>query len=393
MRVRELTAHLVRLPLRRRIRHASHVRESTDNIIIRCTLADGTEGYGEGVPRDYVTGESAESALALLKQTDWSGQLAGAAGDCTNFAAAVALAESLRMAAVPGDERGCAGNAARCAVELALLDAYGRYFQQPLSAVTQLVAPALYYPRPRVRYGLAITGARGLKLVLAALVARFYRFADVKLKVGIAGYDDVKRLRWLRRLVRRSVRLRVDANEAYDASEAAERIAELEPFGIDWVEQPIPHEQAEALAELRRQVRVPIMLDESLCSLSDAERAVAGRWCALFNVRLSKCGGFIPSLRLVEYAAAQGIDCQLGCQVGESALLSAAGRHFACSLRGLRAVEGSYDRHLMRYSLSRCDLTFGYGGWASALVGGGLGVEVDTATLARLTMRKEPLFA
>jgi L-alanine-DL-glutamate epimerase-like enolase superfamily enzyme len=393
MRVRELTAYIVRLPLRRRIRHASHVRVSTDNLIVRCTLADGTEGYGEGVPRDYVTGETAESALALLKQTDWPGQLAGAAGDCADFPAAVALADALQLAPVPGDQRGCAGNAARCAVELALLDAFGRHFHQPLSTLTKLIAPALYRPQARVRYGFAITGARGLKLVLAALVARFYRFADVKLKVGIAGYDDVKRLRWLRRLVRRSVRVRLDANEAYDASEAADRIAQLEPFGIDWIEQPLPHEQAEALARLRRQVRVPIMLDESVCSLRDAQQAVAGQWCDLVNVRLSKCGGFIPSLRLMQYVTAEGLGCQLGCQVGESALLSAAGRHFACSVAGLRAIEGSYDRHLLYHSLSRRDLTFGYGGWAGALTGGGLGVEVDTLTLNRLTLRKELLFA
>ena len=58
----ELTALLVRIPLRKPIRHASHTRDSTDNIIVRCVLEDGTEGHGEGVPREYVTGETAESA-------------------------------------------------------------------------------------------------------------------------------------------------------------------------------------------------------------------------------------------------------------------------------------------------------------------------------------------
>ena len=75
---------------------------------------------------------------------------------------------------------------------------------------------------------------------------------------------------------------------------------------------------------------MPIMLDESLCGMVDAEEAIAGGLCDLFNIRLSKCGGFIPSLRLVQVARRHGLGCQLGCQVGETAILSAAGRHFAC---------------------------------------------------------------
>ena len=81
------------------------------------------------------------------------------------------------------------------------------------------------------------------------------------------------------------------------------------------------------------------------------ERAVARGECDLFNLRLSKCGGFIPTLRLAQFAKAHGLACQLGCQVGETAVLSAAGRHFAASVGGLRFLEGSYDRHLVREAL------------------------------------------
>ena len=56
----------------------------------------------------------------------------------------------------------------------------------------------------------------------------------------------------------------------------------------------------------------------------------------------------MPTLRLAQFAKQHGIGCQLGCQVGETAILSAAGRHFAGSVADLRHVEGSYDRHLVR---------------------------------------------
>jgi muconate cycloisomerase len=133
------------------------------------------------------------------------------------------------------------------------------------------------------------------------------------------------------------------------------------------------------------------MLDESLCSLVDAERAVSQKLCDLFNLRLSKCGGFIPSLRLAQFAKQQGLGYQLGCQVGETAILTAAGRHFASSVADLRYIEGSYDSHLVREALATEDLTFGWGGWAAAISRPGLGISLDSAALARVTIRKEQL--
>src|SRR5258707_10560909 len=111
--IAEMTFYHVRIPLRKAIRHASHSRTDTDNLLIRCVLDDRTEGWGEGVPRDYVTGETIDSALALLRASDLKSQLDG----CADFAAAAALAERLRLPAVPGDDRAIHGNAARCAVE------------------------------------------------------------------------------------------------------------------------------------------------------------------------------------------------------------------------------------------------------------------------------------
>ena len=147
----------------------------------------------------------------------------------------------------------------------------------------------------------------------------------------------------------------------------------------------------ESLPEVRKQIKTPIMLDESLCGMFDAERAVQLHACDLFNIRLSKCGGFIPSLRLAQFAKRNSLGYQLGCQVGETAILSAAGRHFAGSVADLAAVEGSYDRHLVKESLSKEDLTFGWGGRGPLLVHSGLGITLDAAALANVIVRKEQL--
>jgi muconate cycloisomerase len=388
MHVVALEARQVRIPLYRAIQHATQFRTESDNLVVRCQLSDGTVGWGEGVPRDYVTGETIDTCFDLLQRSDLGSQFESV----DSFERAAAVAERLRLAPVPGDDRGCQGNAARCAVELAVLDAYGRALGEPLMNVTRLLTPKLYAPRPEVRYGAAITKARRWKARVYPLVIRLLGFTQLKVKVGIPGVDDVTRTRVIRRWAGPMIDLRLDANEAWTPAEAAARIRQLEGFRITSVEQPVPHAEVASLAEVRKQVSTPIMLDESLCSMTDAERAAAGGWCDLFNLRLSKCGGFIPTLRLAEFAAANGLGCQLGCQVGETGILSAAGRHFATSVGGLKYLEGSYDRHLVRNWLTAEDITFARGGVAPALVGVGLGVTVDTDKVDAATVRREVLF-
>jgi L-alanine-DL-glutamate epimerase-like enolase superfamily enzyme len=387
MRVVELEARHVRIPLRRKITHATHTRTETDNVVVRCVLSDGKVGYGEGVPRDYVTGETVESCIELLKRSDLEKQLTPA----NDFAEAVQVAERIKLAEVPGDDRGIQGNAARCAVELAVLDAFGRSFGEPLMNVTKLVAPDLYEAREEVRYSGAITKAKGWKAAVYPFVMRLMGFKHLKVKVGIPGYDDAKRLRAARRWGGKKMDIRIDANEAWMPDDAREHIHALRNFGISSVEQPLKHEDAAALAALREQSPIPVMLDESLCGMVDAERAVAGKWCDLFNIRLSKCGGFIPSLRLAQFAVRHGLGYQLGCQVGETAILSAAGRHFATSVKGIRYLEGSYDRHLVWEALSKEDLTFRRGGRVRILVGCGLAVDIDPDRVTWVTQRKENL--
>jgi len=80
-----------------------------------------------------------------------------------------------------------------------------------------------------------------------------------------------------------------------------------------------------------------------------------------------------------------GLGYQMGCHPGESGILSAAGRHFASTVRDIRYREGSYDRHLLKELITHEDITFGYGGRAPALTGPGLGVTIRHDVLARHT--------
>src|SRR5438874_2536724 len=175
MRVVELTAYHIRIPLKRAVKHASHTRTDTDNVVIKCVLSDRSQGFGEGLPRDYVTGETIDSVFDLLKRSDLAAQMES----CRDFAAALVLAERFQLAPVPGDARHCAGNAARCAVELAMLDAFGHAFGEPLSLVAQRLAPELYQPRDRVQYSGIIASSKGRRVGAYVAVMRIYGFRQI----------------------------------------------------------------------------------------------------------------------------------------------------------------------------------------------------------------------
>jgi len=385
MSISLITLCKVCVPLKKVVRHASKQRSESENLVVKVTLSDGTTGYGEGVPRPYVTGETLESSFAALGRQDW----ARLVGNPSGFEQVVERMERLTLPEIESDPRGMAGNAARCAVELAILDAFGRRFGEPVGRAVELAKieglERFLKPRP-VRYSGAITAESSRGERVSAVKMRIYGFHQVKIKVGVRGQDDPLRLKWLRRILGRRMDIRLDANEAWTASELIDRVRALLPFGPTALEQPVAHAEVDLLAQLRPRLGVPIMLDESLCGFPDAQAAVANGTADLLNVRLSKCGGILPSLRIIGLARHAGLGVQLGCHPGETSLLSAAGRHVASRVAGLRYVEGSYDRHILAANLTRRDLTFGYGGRAGPLGGPGLGVEVDPALLEALTV-------
>jgi L-alanine-DL-glutamate epimerase-like enolase superfamily enzyme len=303
--------------------------------------------------------------------------------------------ESLSLPEIESDPRGMAGNAARCALEMAILDAYGRRFDESVGRVVELVKidglRRFASPR-RVRYSAAITAESPRAERISALKIRIYGFRQVKVKVGTEGQDDARRLERMRKFLGRRMDIRLDANEAWPASELVDRVEPLRRFRPTALEQPVPHSEVWALSELRPRLGVPVMLDESLCGWPDAVAAVEQGTADILNVRLSKCGGILPSLRIIALAQRSGLGVQLGCHPGETSLLSAAGRQVASRVSGLRYLEGSYDRHILAANVTRHDVTFGFGGRARPLHGPGLGVEVDPASLDAITRSTREVF-
>lgn len=394
MKIRSLTAFEVPIALKTAIRHASYTRRNNDTLFVRCELTDGSVGWGEGLPRPYVTGESIGSVWRHLQATDFA-QLADVC--LVSPADAVRALTDLSLPDVPADPgitaRECFGNSVRCALELALLDAVCQSADCSVSEVIRELPEAveLFAPREDVHYSGVITAATGLRQWRSPLKMKIFGFRHVKIKVGTPGIDDVISVGRARRILGKTVDLRLDANEAWNCDNVVQRIKALVSFNPACLEQPVPHSQVQGLADVKSSISTPIMLDESLCCKEDALRAIAAGTCDLFNLRISKCGGIIPCVRLAAMARQHGLGYQLGCQVGETGILSAAGRQFACNIGQIRYLEGSYDRFLVRRSVTKEDLTMRYGGRASRLTAPGLGITVDETIIQQTAVRKRSL--
>jgi muconate cycloisomerase len=159
------------------------------------------------------------------------------------------------------------------------------------------------------------------------------------------------------------------------------------------VEQPVAKDDFAGLQAVGAAAGLPVIADESLCTERDALRLIELKACQIFNVRLSKCGGLLAATRIRRLAAAAGLRCQLGCHVGETSILAAAGRHFALCDPELLYMEGSFAPFLFARDPVAQAVVFGPGGAARELDGPGLGIEVLDPVLNELAVARHQFTA
>ena len=370
MLVRKLDIWRLKLAFQLPVKHNLKTHTGSENIVVKVTTAGGLSGYGEGIPRDFVTGETMAESLKFLE-----GTLAPAFMNRsfeTPQALKAALAESWldpKAAACPG---------AFCALECALLDAGGKTWNLP---VADIIGPRL---KDRVVYSAVLPMASPAQMGRLLKVVKDAGMRFLKLKVGDAG--DLEMLEMARQALGWEIDLRVDANAAWSAAEAVERIREMARFRISSVEQPVAKDDFLGMKQVREGVEVPISADESLCTEADARRLIDLKACQIFNIRLSKCGGLGASARILKLAQEAGVRCQLGCHVGETSILSAAGRAFALCAGDLAYIEGSISPYLLTRDPVENPVLFEGGGLAYALPGPGLGVQPQDNVLCELAV-------
>jgi L-Ala-D/L-Glu epimerase len=206
-------------------------------------------------------------------------------------------------------------------------------------------------------------------------------YSCFKVKVGLP--DDDERVAGVRAAIGSWPALRLDANGAWGPEEAVRRIARLEPYDIQLVEQPC--RTLEELALVRPLVSVPIAADESVASPEDVRIAAAARACDAVNVKLAGAGGFTAAGQAVREAQAHDLRPFLSSTLdgpwGIAAALQLAASERISLACGLGTLE-LFDARIARALPSPAD------GLMAVPEGPGLGVNVDDDALAEVLVEE-----
>ncbi|WP_181304811.1 dipeptide epimerase [Rufibacter sp. XAAS-G3-1] len=306
------------LPLLEPFAIATGTQYQVENVVVQVQLADGTFGLGEAAPFPAVSGETQESTLAVLQELE--NHLLGK--DVKNWRT---LAKEL-------DELAPQAPAARCGLEMAVLDALCKHYQMPLyvffgGAKTQLITD------------LTITAGDEAHAAASAksIVERGFSIIKVKTE-GVDVEYDLRRLQAIHTAAP-TAKLIVDGNCGYDLPRAQRFVHSLSESKIPVIllEQPLPRESWEDLAVLASTCPFPIAADESARSASDVARLAQDQSASVVNIKLMKCG-VLEALQMAALAQVHGLGLMIGGMV-ESILAMTFSAHFAAGIGGFDFVD------------------------------------------------------
>ena len=303
----DLTVKLKFRPCELRLAHrwAIAARQASDLhqvVLVELSDGEGVTGLGEAAP-SALYGESAATASAFFQQVD-AGKLSFA-----DVAAGMGYLETI----APGQE------AAKCALNIALLDGAAKRAGQPLHSFLNFGFRENHHV---TSFSIGIDTPEVIRQkVLAAA-----QYPVLKLKMGDA--RDRENLAALRE-VAPAKPVRVDANEAWKTKEQALRMIEwIAGDGhIQYIEQPMPRgAEGKDLAWLKERSPLQLFADEAYHTGKDAARCVEGFHGV--NVKLVKTGGVSGALEALRTARRAGLRTMIGCMIETSVLIS-AGAHLA----------------------------------------------------------------
>lgn len=355
------------VPVRRPHKMSFTTLEAVNFAFVRIETRDGPVGWGEAAALGGPTWseESAESIAATIERylAPW---LKGR--DATAI-------EALRVEM----SRRIQGNPfARAAVEMALWDLNGRALGVP---VHRLLGGRVR-DRVPLSWSLAVASPEDELREAVEMTSRGHRIFKIKTAARSVS-EDVDRVRRIREAVGPEVKLRIDANQGWDRATALKAIRAMEPHDLDFVEQPVPRWDFEGLAEIGRQVSVPIMADESCFTPQDAIALARLGGVSILGLKLTKSAGILGTMAIARIAEAAGLGCYVGCMIETSlgtaaylqVALAATPVTWGCELFGPLLLTGDVVRRPVEYA----------DGCILAVDGPGLGVEIDEAALKEWT--------
>lgn len=369
LKVKKITIYQIKIPFSVQVTHNLAARKESSGFLVEIEDVSGLKGYGEGTPRKYVTGEGIEETKSELKKIGSHFIGHGFNG----YGSFLGLLEEYSNNFLHSPS-------AYCAYEIALFDLYAKKHSVPLWKLLSdtPVQNEIFYS--------SILPILPQKNRLAILeLTKKYKISQIKAKASNTISETIEVISEAKHILGREANIRIDANGAFSAAEAVKLANSITERGlfISVLEQPVAKEDFQGLKEVEDKTGIPVIADESFCNERDLNTIIEKKICKGLNVRISKCGGLLKSKAFVEKAQEAGLFCQLGCHVGETSVLSAAGRHLAVACGPFKFIEGCYSKFLLKDDLVEKPLEFGLFGKASIPMEPGLGIKVNQSAIER----------
>jgi len=206
---------------------------------------------------------------------------------------------------------------AKASIDMALWDIMGKSLNMPVHRL-------LGGSKPEKIPNVGLVGIDEPEVV-ADVASEFVSNGYKGIRLKIAPGHDVDCVAAVREAIGDDVDLRVDCNQGYRVSEAVKMIRNIEPYGIEMVEQPTIWWDFNGLAEVAAAVDTPLMAHESMYLLSDVKNLIdAGAFGVLGLKTYRPWGGITGASRLLEMARVMNIPCMFHDDLELSVSLAAA---------------------------------------------------------------------
>jgi L-alanine-DL-glutamate epimerase-like enolase superfamily enzyme len=295
------------------------------NAFVEITLSNGVTGIGAGNPSEYVVGENLAQCLEALQENNLEFLMGRDIREMQQLIYEI----NIKFPHNPS---------ARAALDIALHDAFTKFLDVPL----------VKFLGQKVKT-LPTSNTIGIKNVEDTVrEAEDYckrGFKILKVKLGKNVTEDIERLVKLREKFGYDIVIRIDANQGYDVNQTIDFYHKTKHLQLELIEQPLPAAHVSEMKNLPDEIKNVVAADESLISPQDAIQLITPpRAAKIFNIKLMKCGGIDPALKIADVALLGGVDLFWGCN-DESIVSITAALHsaFACSNTKYIDLDGSLD--------------------------------------------------
>jgi len=331
-----IEAESLRLNLKKTIRHAAATRNKGESIWVQAKR-NGNSGFGEGCPRIYVAGDGLESSLTWIKKNFSNGKVK------------FETLEDLKQWAKENEKEIDSYPSAWCAIEMAMLDLLARERGCSVEKILGLddgklssrYTAVLEYDKKKEYFNLAnqylLFGISDFKIKLCGNLKRDIEYIDILEELSAKHHVE-------------PIRIRLDANNLWKdrCDEAIEYTMMLGVGRVFTMEEPVGAKNTEDISKFSTATGLPVILDESLCTLDDLSlyKNIAGKFIA--NIKISKVGGLLRALKMIDELKKLRWPVIIGCHVGETSLLTRAALVVSGSAGdSLIAHEGAFGDYLV----------------------------------------------